>query len=744
MNQVKSITPKGIVQRFRGDYLPTVLIPLRDEFNALLNNLKASFDRENRFNAKVAHELRTSIAELRLLNEIALQEIEGEHVIPSSRMYFEDALQLIARIERLIEVLTLLNRFEAKEPQAVMKPVDLAAMIQNSWNVHAQAAEGKHIVGSFTIPKPTIFDSDPIILSAILENLISNAIAYSPTDSTITCRLHGEGLIFLEFINPCTDLSSEDLDFLSEPFWQKDTSRTSTDHVGLGLTLVKMYCKVLGIRLNVWLEENSAFHVLLVMPNQPQESNHQPDQPLLHSSQSTKRYWVLLLMVLLPIVLFLQGCASPSPDYSGTVDRIEAQTGYRSGVKATPNETVIPENVSLKDGITVEEAITVALWNNAAFQEALSGLGLSQADVIQANMLQNPQIWGVLPSGSGSVGPFEFALRFPLESLWLRPQRVASAQRRLDQAIEGLIQNGLTLIRDVKVTYANVLLAEQRLGLTEKLTEVLRQIAQINHSRWQAGEISELDAGTSKIDALQAEAGIQQLAHDIAQVQERFRVLIGLGSEYSSIVLQDPSTLPMTQRSAEELLTDALTTRPDLRAAELGLEEAGQRVGLARKEIFVLTGIYRAKQTSSDPFNSRPGLQFTIPIFNQNQGGIALAEAGVEIAARRYVTVRDQIILEVRQAHTRWVQTMTSVQNWQERILPAHRTATHQAQKALDAGDVTPLIPLAAQRNWVQAQIREIELIADHRRALAELERAIGHSLDLPPFHFSKTETPTS
>lgn len=439
------------------------------------------------------------------------------------------------------------------------------------------------------------------------------------------------------------------------------------------------------------------------------------------------------------LLLFIPGCASAPKDYSHVIDRIEDRTGFRSGMKNEPDKTVIPPDISLKDGVTLEEAITVALWNNAGFQEAFAGLSVSEAELIQANILQNPQFWGVFPITLSPAGPLEFAIRFPLEALWLRPHKVAAAQHKLEQTVEGLIQNGLTLVRDVKVAFTNVLLAEQRLALTVKHAEILRHIARITESRWQAGEISELDAGTSRIDVLQAEEQIHQLTHEIDLAREQFRILIGLGFEDAAIVLQNPAILPTTQRTVEELLTDALATRPDLRAAEAELEAAGQRVGLARKEIFVVTGIYRAKQTTVDPFNSRPGIQFTIPIFNQNQGGIAMAEAGVEMAARRYVTVRDQIALEVRQAHTRWLQTISSVRNWRQRMLPAHRTTTFQAQKALEAGNATPLLPLTAQQNWIQAQIREIELIAGQRQATAELERAIGHSLLSQPHHSQDT-----
>lgn len=72
-------------------------------------------------------------------------------------------------------------------------------------------------------------------------------------------------------------------------------------------------------------------------------------------------------------------------------------------------------------------------------------------------------------------------------------------------------------------------------------------------------------------------------------------------------------------------------------------------------------------------------------------------------------------------------------------MLPAHRTATLQAQKALEAGDATALLPLTAQQNWIQARIREVELIAGQRQAIAELERAIGHSLLFEPHHSPET-----
>lgn len=732
-DQVKAIAPTAMTQRLRGDHLPTELIPLCNQFNALLHSLEASFNRERRFNANVAHELRTPIAELRLLNEVALQEAKSASESPSARAYFEDALELVARIGRLLEILTMLNQIEKKAPQLKREPLDIATLVQDSWKSHAREAEAKKIVSSFNISEQIITNSDRTILSAIIDNLISNAIAYSPAGSTILCQLcEKEPSYQLELINPCTDLSPTDLEFLSEPFWQKDPSRTRTERVGLGLTLVKAYCKVLGIPMTMRLEEDRSFHVRLMLPNQNFVKTHQSEQLLPHSSSTKKSLEKLLFVALIPLAQLFLGCVNVPQDYSETIDRIEVETGYRSGVKATPKDTVIPQGVSLDDGISLEEAITVAMWNNALFQETLAGLGIAKGEVIQAHMLQNPTFWILFPVGPKQL---EFAARFPVEALWFRPQRVSAAQHNLSQTAERLIQHGLNLVRDVKVAGANLTLAEHRLVLLTELADVLGQIAQINESRWKAGEISELDAGASKIGVLQAEENIHQFTQEVALVREQFRSLMGLSFESTPLRLNPTSVMPTINRHVEELVADALAIRPDIRAAELAFEAAGARAGLARKEIYMLLGIFDINNGGGQGFQSGPGLEFTLPLFDQNQGRIAMADAALDVAIRRYVTVRDQIVLEVRQAHTRWIQAMVSVENWQQRMLPTQHTMLVQAQKALQAGDATPLLPLDAQRNWIQTQIREIELMAGQRRAIAELERAIGYSLDIHAHH---------
>ena len=84
-------------------------------------------------------------------------------------------------------------------------------------------------------------------------------------------------------------------------------------------------------------------------------------------------------------------------------------------------DIVLPPGASLEDGLTEDEAVSIALWNNAAFQELLADLGIARADLIQAGLLPNPEFvyyFGVTDK------PFKYLFDFPIEALWLRPIKV--------------------------------------------------------------------------------------------------------------------------------------------------------------------------------------------------------------------------------------------------------------------------------------------------------------------------------
>ncbi len=422
----------------------------------------------------------------------------------------------------------------------------------------------------------------------------------------------------------------------------------------------------------------------------------------------------------------LAACTSVPLGNDRVADGLERRANRRFESSA-PGAVVLPRGVSLERSLSEDEAVSIALCNNAAFLETLADLGIARAEVVQAGVIPNPTLTLLFPSGQKQL---EFTAKLAAEVLWLRPIKVKSARLDYDRTAASLVQNGLNLIRDVKLAYADLLAAEQRLRLANDSSLLSEKIEKLARARVAAGDASELEIGTVGIDTLQGNELVARTRHDVTLARERLRALLGLGMESTPLNVANRGRPRRVGARSDDLLKLALASRPDLRAAELAIEAAGARQGLARAEIFAVTAMLDANRTDSPTRPQRieagAGLDVAIPIFNQNQGGRARASAQLAKAARSYLTARDRIVLEVREAHTRCLQAQESYDHWHERILPPLQQAVAQSEKALESGNVPLLIVLEATRKLSDARAREAAATTDLRRALAELERAVG------------------
>jgi cobalt-zinc-cadmium efflux system outer membrane protein len=388
----------------------------------------------------------------------------------------------------------------------------------------------------------------------------------------------------------------------------------------------------------------------------------------------------------------------------------------------------LPPGFHWEEQLTEDAAVTLALWNNAAFHEVLTGLGLARADEVQAGQLPNPELWLLTPLG---VKQLEYAVEFPVEALWLRPQRVAVAQRESERVAAALVQSGLNLIRDVRAAYADVLLAEDRVQIARDAERLRRRIAELAEARLKAGDAGPVEVATARIDALRATQEAARLEDDVELARERLRNLMGVGATHPSLKLCEPP-LPVINLDAATLVADALAARPDLAAAAHAVAVAEARLRLARCDWVRFLGISDANGRGQKGYEQGPGFRVTLPLFNWNQGGIARAEAERERVARQYDTLRDRIMLEVRQAQVQLAQARADLTRWQTRIRPAVEKAIGAAERAYKEGDTNLVLVLETTRQLLDAQGREAQLRADVRRAIAELERSVGYRLTSP------------
>jgi cobalt-zinc-cadmium efflux system outer membrane protein len=417
-----------------------------------------------------------------------------------------------------------------------------------------------------------------------------------------------------------------------------------------------------------------------------------------------------------------------------------ARTGFHVGDEpAPPDGDGSLTRLASGEALTERQAVNFALLHNAAFQERLADLGLSRADVVQAGLIANPDATLLIPVGPKQL---EATITAPLEALWLRGRRLDAAQRSADRAAEILTQAGLDLVRDARLAYADLVLARARMALFEESARLRERVAGIADARVRSGDAAPIDAATARVDALRAGQEARSLVHAVAVAEERLRAVMGAGEVRAAIVPAGASPEPAgADWDVEALLSDALGGRPDARAAELAAAAARDRATLARVEWLSVAFLADANERGAAGFEAGPGFRFTLPVFNQNQGAIARADAEVERALRQQRTLHDRIILEVREAHVRFRQAREDFDAWRSRIRPALEEAVRLAERAYRNGQ-TPLVQvLDVNRQLLDARTREAQLASDLRRARAELERSVGRRLELTPAAETTTTT---
>ena len=442
--------------------------------------------------------------------------------------------------------------------------------------------------------------------------------------------------------------------------------------------------------------------------------------------------WLLMTFAL---VLLPAGCLAQAVDVS---KKIEARTGHKVNTAKAAVWT-LPDGVALDDGLTEDEAVAIALWNNPLLQADLTAMGLARADVIGARQLTNPTLTLIFPF---SPRILEAVANWPFEALWQRPRRLAAAKLEEERVSETLVIRALDLARDVRMAYADYAAAQMRAGIAAGAVRERREIALIVNARFRAGDISELETNASVVDARIAEEQAARFTNDIALANERLRALLGFGADGPSFKINLPATsssdqpIPLVSTKGPEsvetldaLLKQALEARPELKAAELAIQAAGARARWERSRIMAISAIAKEYGRGTNGFEQGPGVQIELPIFNRNQGGISRAEAEIERAAKQMIAANYRVVTEVREAYMQLAHAREQQDQWRGRVMPPLGEDIRSAERAYQAGDVSYLFVLETSRRFTDARLRDAELQAATARSLIALERSVGRRL---------------
>ncbi len=233
--------------------LPRELTPFAAALDDAFARLYATIERERRFSRDVAHELRTPLTEIRASIEAAARRPGDEAARDAA---YGTSIAAVERMQRAIDTLLQLTRYEAGQDHPATDPLDAAALARHLLVSLGPDAAARQLRIEDALPSTLWVRSDVGSLERILSNLLRNAIAYAPAGGTIRLGADVTGAgSFLWVGNPAPGLGVDDLRHFGERFWRKTPAGGTAEHAGLGLALARALAASLALELTFELRD---------------------------------------------------------------------------------------------------------------------------------------------------------------------------------------------------------------------------------------------------------------------------------------------------------------------------------------------------------------------------------------------------------------------------------------------------------------------------------------------------------
>lgn len=248
-----------------------------------LRPTRKALSMQKRFISAVAHELRTPLSVLRTNNEVALYDVP---VDSPARATIEENITESKHLTNVLNNLIIFSRIDTQE-SIPFEPVDLSAAVKTVMTKLNKLSDRRNIHITSNLSPGMIAEGNQTAIEQVLFNVIKNAIKYSqPKGGSVHIETFSENrtTVTVRVTDDGIGISKKDLPHIFSPFYRVDTSRTLSDSMGLGLSLVYEIMKMHNGHIDVQSTPNKG-SVFTLMFRSPVSSINKPAEPHRHKDR---------------------------------------------------------------------------------------------------------------------------------------------------------------------------------------------------------------------------------------------------------------------------------------------------------------------------------------------------------------------------------------------------------------------------------------------------------------------------
>ena len=423
-----------------------------------------------------------------------------------------------------------------------------------------------------------------------------------------------------------------------------------------------------------------------------------------------------------------------------------------------------PAQTDAGPGLTIEQAVAIALQKNRDVIAAKMEIEGAQLDVVAARIYPNPNVqvgvgnlvvgkandqMGALTSQPGFFGqPVVTAGISEIIDVWSkRGARIRAADRGVEQR-RYLTEDALReVVYAVRSAFADAVRAESERDMAKEVAARYSDTVRLSQSRFRAGDIAAAELRKIELEQLRYENAVLdgELQVDIAR--QHLVALLGLRPDEGlpGGKLIEPEAQPTFDM--KQLTAEAMEHRPDLRAATVGRSAAEARLASAERDAYPdltlgATYTHSSFTISGDNPNALGlSLSLPLPLFDRNQANIGKARLDMRRSDNDSLRLRVVIENDVAQAVRKALRSQALLAVFEKQgggnmvksattdtggMLARAETALRVAEKSYQAGAISLLELLDAQRTYLDTRAQYLHARQDFRQAAIDVAHAVG------------------
>lgn len=439
----------------------------------------------------------------------------------------------------------------------------------------------------------------------------------------------------------------------------------------------------------------------------------------------------------LPALLFLlSGCATVSlnagfSDISAAVEERSAARIFWNHGTELDREAAEKVRSLLKDKLNADRAVQVALLNNRDLQAIYSELGVAQADLVQAGLLNNPIFDAAVKFPSSGPPNLELSAVMNFLDVFYIPLRKRVAAARFEEAKLRVTGAVIDFAGQVRSAFYSHQANEQMVELRQTIVQALAASLEVAMRLHEAGNITDLDLARERALAEASKLTLRSAEVAVRQSREQLNTLMGLWGKDTE--WQTDGRLP--DIPAPSLETDgieriALERSVDLTNARQRIVVAGEQLGFHRSTALVpelRLGPLGEREEGS--WTVGPTLEFPLPLFDQGQGRIGRAAAELRRAQQEHYALAVRIRSTARAVRDRMQGARDRALYYRDILLPLRERILNEVQLHYNAMQLGVFQLLRAREQQIEAGVAYIEALRDYWLSRTEIEQILSGRL---------------